>query len=75
VASDEWRVARDEWRVAKKSKKLGGNADVFENRGVAKKAICKWMKTRGMQIDGAEVAIRKFLKTRADKIPSAGLNS
>ena len=48
------------------SEKLGGNADVFENKGVAKKGICKWMKTHGMQIDGVEGATHKFLKTRID---------
>jgi len=45
-------------------KKLGGNADVFENTRVAKKGICKSMKMRGMQIDGVEGAIRKLLKRR-----------
>jgi hypothetical protein len=53
--------------VATKSEKLGGNADVFENKGVAKKAICKWMKMHGMQIDGVEGAIRKFLKTNTSR--------
>jgi hypothetical protein len=38
--------------VARKTGKLGGNADVFENKGVAGKAICKRKKTHGMQIDG-----------------------
>ena len=45
-------------------KKLGGNADVFENKGVAKKGVRKLMKMRGMQIDGLEGAIRKLLKTQ-----------
>ena len=45
-------------------KKLGGNADVFENKGVVKKAIRKCLKTLGMEIDGLEGAIRKLLKTR-----------
>jgi len=72
VASDEWRVAGDpsprfganEWRVARKNEKLGGNADVCENKGVAKKAIRKYMKTQGMEIDGWEGAIHKLLKTK-----------
>jgi hypothetical protein len=51
-----------------KKKKLGGNADVFENNGVAEKAICKCMKTHGMQIDGAEGATRKFLKTKSGEL-------
>jgi hypothetical protein len=50
--------------VARKAKKLGGNAEVFENTRVAKRAIHKRMKTHGIQIDGAEGAIRKFLKIK-----------
>ena len=46
---------------------LGGNADVFENNGLAKKGICKCMKTHGMQIDGVEGATHKFLKTKESK--------
>ena len=49
--------------MARKSEKLGGNADVFESKGVGKKGICKWMKMLGMQIDGVEGAICKLLKT------------
>ena len=49
------------------SEKLGGIADVFENNGLAKKGICKYMKTHGMQIDGAEGATHKFLKTKESK--------
>jgi hypothetical protein len=50
--------------VAGRNEKLGGNADVFENKGVAKKAIRKCMKTQGMQIDGWEGAIHKLLKRK-----------
>ena len=50
-----------------KIEKLGGNADVFENNGLAKKGICKCMKTHGMQIDGVEGATHKFLKTKESK--------
>ena len=52
------------WRSVKK---LGGNADVFENKGVAKKAIHKCLKMRGMQIDGVEGATHKVLKTKESK--------
>jgi hypothetical protein len=38
--------------VARKSEKPGGNADSFENKGVAGNAIYKCKKTHGMQIDG-----------------------
>ncbi len=55
-------MASGEWR--EKTEKLGGNADVFENKGVAKRAIRKLMKRREMQIDGMEGAIRKLLKTK-----------
>ena len=40
-----------------------GNADVFENKGVAGKAIGKTMKTKELQIDGVGGATRKCLKT------------
>ena len=70
MTSGEWRVthlrgsAQTKWRVARKNEKLGGNADVCENKGVAKKAIRKYMKTQGMEIDGWEGAIHKLLKTK-----------
>jgi hypothetical protein len=38
--------------MTRKMKKTGGNADLFENKRVEKKATQKAMKTKGMQIDG-----------------------
>ena len=51
-------------KIGRSKKILGGNADVFENKRVAKKAIRKCMKTHAMQIDGVEGATHKFLKTQ-----------
>src|SRR6266853_5577672 len=63
VASRQLKV--ESWdRIWSDSEKLGGNADVFENKRVAKKAICKLMKMNGMQIDGVKGAICKLLKTK-----------
>jgi hypothetical protein len=45
----------------------GGNADVSENMGHAKKAIRKWMKMQGIKIDRLEGAIRKLLRTRESR--------
>ena len=47
-----------------RTKKLGGNADVFENKRVAKRAICKCMKMRGMEIDGVEMATHNYMKVK-----------
>jgi hypothetical protein len=50
LAKEERRVASGE-RSKVQSEKTGGNADVCENKRVAKKAICKYMETKGLQID------------------------
>jgi len=36
--------------------KIGGNADVFEKQGLAKKGICTGMKPAWEQIDGVEAS-------------------
>src|ERR1700730_16290585 len=40
------------------SKKLGGNADSCENKGVAEKATQRMLKTKELQIDGLRDAAR-----------------
>jgi hypothetical protein len=42
----------------------GGNADVYQNKVVTGKAICKTMKIKGYQIDLIGRAIHKFMKTK-----------
>jgi hypothetical protein len=65
-------VGRDIRKIWTSAKILGGNADVSENKWLAKKAIRKSMKTLWMQIDGSEGAICKLLKTNATGIRVRG---
>jgi hypothetical protein len=45
---------------------LWGNADVFQNKGVAKKAIHKCLKLKDEQIDARGGAIHKYMKRKDD---------
>jgi hypothetical protein len=48
------------------SKKTGGNADDYQNKGFAKKAIRNYMETKDLQIDASGGAIHKLMKTQDD---------
>jgi len=37
-------------KIASRPPHPGGNADVYQRKGIAGKAICKTMKTKGRQI-------------------------
>jgi len=41
--------------------KLGGNADVYENKGIAEKATQKLLKLKGLKIDQWMVAVQRDL--------------
>jgi hypothetical protein len=49
------------------TKKLGGNADLFQNKGLAEKAIRKTMKIQDLQTDGVGGAIHKLMKRKGDR--------
>jgi hypothetical protein len=49
------------------TKKLGGNADLHQDKGVAEKAIRKTMKIKDLQIDGVVGAIHKLMKRKGDR--------
>jgi hypothetical protein len=49
------------------TKKLGGNADLFQNKRLAEKAIRKTMKIQDLQIDGVVGAIHKLMKRKDDR--------
>jgi hypothetical protein len=44
-----------------------GNADRYQNKGVAKKAIRKCMKAKVLKIDGVEGAIHKMMKRKGEE--------
>jgi hypothetical protein len=41
--------------------KLGGNADVYENKGIAEKATQKLLKQKGLKIDQGRVSVQRDL--------------
>jgi hypothetical protein len=47
--------------------KLGGNADDYQNKGVEKKAIRNYMKTKDLQIDPLGGATHKCVKTKGGR--------
>ena len=44
--------------------KTRGNADVYQNKGVVGKAICKCMEIKDLQIDASGGAIHKCMKRK-----------
>jgi hypothetical protein len=60
-------VTSGERSKAKVPKKLGGNADVYQDKGLAENAIRKTMKIKDVQIDGVAGAIHKLMKRKGGK--------